>query len=67
LDKKDIVDRNKKEEKERKNDHYKQLNRIEEKKNVQSLKRKILKDTKKKSKQKKNKRKSQQNTEKGFQ
>jgi hypothetical protein len=50
LDKKDILDRNKKEEKERKKDHYKQLNRIEEKKNLQPLKDKSLKDTKKKEK-----------------
>ena len=50
LDKKDILDRNKKEEKERKKDHYKQLNRIEEKKNLQPRKDKSLKDTKKKEK-----------------
>ena len=43
-------------------EHYKQLNRIEVKKNVQSLKEKSLNDTKKK----KITRKGQQSTEKGF-
>ncbi len=47
-------------------EHYKHLNRIKEKKNLQSLKDKSLRDTKKKSKKKKIGEKVNKRQKKGF-